>query len=398
MTDPDWYKNTPAVVEREEAPPEAAPADDFEVRIRQLEIHPHPNADALELAQVDGYRAVVRKGEFQTGDYALYIPEKALLPQSLLEEIGLLGKLSGSGKNRVKPMRLRGVLSEGIVCRPQGMTNAWTALEAKQEFGLAAAESPLLGVNWAEHLGIEKWTVKVPAHLRGQIKPRGSSTILPFISIPNIKKAPWMFSPGEIVIATEKIHGTCFLATLELATGEFMVSSKGMGKQGWDLVEDPSNLYWQAARKWLVEEWMREASQFFRMFNPARIAVYGEVYGVGVQDLGYSESVGLRLFDVRVDDAWMSQYIVQALCSFLSQAEWGFQIQAVPVLYDGPYDYDKIAEIAEGPSTLPGARNIREGVVVRSPHERIDGSGARVIAKFISEAYLTRKGAQTEFE
>src|SRR5687768_6692486 len=110
MTDPDWYKTAPAIIEREAQP---EPVDDsFQVRVRELVIHPHPNADSLELAQVDGFRAVVRKGEFKTGDYALYIPEKAILPDELLHELGLWGKLSGSGKNRVKPVKLRGQLSE----------------------------------------------------------------------------------------------------------------------------------------------------------------------------------------------------------------------------------------------------------------------------------------------
>lgn len=47
-----------------------------------LTIHEHPNADALELAQVGLYRAVVAKGAYRTGDAALYIPEQSVLPRS----------------------------------------------------------------------------------------------------------------------------------------------------------------------------------------------------------------------------------------------------------------------------------------------------------------------------
>ena len=87
---------------------------DLKVTLEKLEIFPHPNADLLELAQVGLYRAVVGKGQFESGDYALYIPEQAILPPELIEELGLTGKLAGPEKNRVKAVRLRGEISQGI--------------------------------------------------------------------------------------------------------------------------------------------------------------------------------------------------------------------------------------------------------------------------------------------
>lgn len=93
------------------------------VTAERLTILPHPNADAPELAQVGLYHAVVAKNVYQTGDYALYIPEQAILPDQLIEELGLTGRLSGSKKNRVSAVRLRGELSQGIVCRPAQLSN-----------------------------------------------------------------------------------------------------------------------------------------------------------------------------------------------------------------------------------------------------------------------------------
>ena len=69
-----------------------------------------------------------------------------------------------------------------------------------------------------------------------------------------------------------------------------------------------------------------------------------------------------------------------------------------PQLYAGPYDYGVLSALAEG-QTLVGGTNIREGLVVRPAGERIyPPLNARAIAKFLSEAYLTRGGDATEYE
>lgn len=47
----------------------------FACKARRIQIEPHPNADAIELARVDDYVSIVRKGEFEGGDLAIYIPE-----------------------------------------------------------------------------------------------------------------------------------------------------------------------------------------------------------------------------------------------------------------------------------------------------------------------------------
>ncbi len=81
----------------------------------KLDIEPHPDADALDLARIGDYRAVVAKGMFKSGDMAVYIPEASVLPGPVIEKLGLVGRLAGSNKNRVKAIKLRGVLSQGLV-------------------------------------------------------------------------------------------------------------------------------------------------------------------------------------------------------------------------------------------------------------------------------------------
>lgn len=76
---------------------------------------PIDGADAIEVAQVLGYRCVVKKGEFAVGDLAVYIPEAAIVPDYLLDLLGLKGKLAGPQGNRVKAVRLKNTISQGLL-------------------------------------------------------------------------------------------------------------------------------------------------------------------------------------------------------------------------------------------------------------------------------------------
>lgn len=425
----------------------------FVVGIHRLDIFPHENADALEIAVVGGvvsecmnascvaqgehnhemiiggFRAIVPKGQYKTGDYALYIPEAALVPDDLLEEIGLTGRLSGSGKNRVKAIRLRGVVSQGIVCRPEIMKLIWQNIGTPQTpipddlepWDVDWYTREVLTEDFAALLGIVKWQPKVPGQMRGKIRERGDSRILPWIEITNIKKEMREWRDGEPVVATEKIHGTHCMVTLakvyaqpvadqdgpSLATvgewtgeWEFLVSSKGMGKQGWDLVEEDGNVYWRAARQYRLEEWLRAfvAASNWEGGEPDRIGLYGEVFGESVQDLNYGfmgSDLGYRAFDMKIDHDWVNAEIFEMFVAGVG-AYHGERLPLVPVLYRGPYDYGTLVLMASGLS-LVGGLHMREGLVIRPTVEERDGSGARKIAKFISDAYLLRdKG--TEFE
>lgn len=176
------------------------------VTAERLTILPHPNADALELAQVGGYRAVVAKGAYVTGDYAIYIPEQAIIPDPLIEELGLTGRLAGGKHNRVKAITLRGELSQGIVCRPMALA----------QYDMAQAEATRF--DFAELLGITKWVPEVPASMAG--KMMAAPGLLAWIEIENIKRYPDMFVPGEPVTASEKLHG-CLAGNTRILMPDF---------------------------------------------------------------------------------------------------------------------------------------------------------------------------------
>lgn len=360
----------------------------FAVTAERLEILTHPNADALELAAVGGYRAVVVKGAYMSGEMAIYIPEQAILPEDLIVELGLVGRLAGKAANRVKAIRLRGELSQGIVCRPAALAGV--------DLVAAAAE----GVDFSEQLGITKWVPEIPANMAGEIE--AAPRLINWIDIENIKRYPDVFTPGELVSATEKLHGTCSITLLDLAEDRFLVSSKGFGGRHAAIKEDANNLYWRAVRTHEVEAKLRAMVTALAAVGetPVRLAVFGETYGTGVQDLTYGvlsrNTPGFAVFDAMLETAgtpayWLDQATLRALC-----VEVGLTM--VPLVYEGPYDYELLASLAEG-RTLIGGDNIREGVVVRPAIERDSPVlGGRAIAKFVGASYLTRKGEATEYE
>lgn len=350
------------------------------VTAEKLTVLEHPNADALELAQVGLYRAVVAKGMYRTGDHAVYIPEQSVLPDELIDELGLTGKLAGARANRVKAVRLRGELSQGIVCRPAALAGTDLA---------AAAES---GEDFAELLGVVKWQPPVPTSMSGDVV--SAPDLLPWVDIENLKRYPDAFEPGEPVVLTEKLHGSCCLVTYVAATGEVQVSSKGIGAQGLALVEDERNLYWRAVRAYGIPA---AAARLAERLGAERVGVFGEVFGEGVQDLGYGSSArterpGYAAFDVSA--------VVDGQLNWFSAAELlDGELPLVPELWRGPFDPETVLGFARGKESVSGRElHLREGVVVRPVTERWSPVlGGRAIAKVVSDAYLTRKGG-TEYE
>lgn len=63
----------------------------------------------------------------------------------------------------------------------------------------------------------------------------------------------------------------------------------------------------------------------------------------------------------------------------------------VPVLYKGLFK-DLPWGLVDGPTTVPGAKGIREGIVIRPVTERHVRGLGRLILKVVSNAYLEKDG------
>lgn len=354
----------------------------FEVLVLPVKIEPHLNADSLEISRIGDYRSIVRKGDFKDGDLVAYIPEGSVCPDSLIGEMGLTGKLAGADKNRVKAVKLRGVLSQGLC--------------------LKAREGWLEGQDVQGELGVHKYEPVVPAGFQGELMSVGGGRTLHY-DIENVKKFPGVFKDGEEIILTEKLHGTFCLAGVmsdsqrlnntEDDDAFLVVSSKGVAAKGLAFKihaeANKSNLYVKTVMRLNLVEGCYNA-----FGTDESVFVLGEILGPGVQDLTYGlVEPEFRVFDIYVGNPGEGRYLgdveLDKVCKKLV-------LPRVPVLYRGPYSKEVLELWTNGKETLSGqSSHVREGVVLRTSEERLAVADLpcydRCQLKSVSEGYLLRK-------
>jgi len=377
----------------------------FEAKVYKLRIEEHPNADALELAVVGDYRSIVRKGQFKTGDLGVYIPEAAVLDEWLIERLGLVGKLAGKERNRVKAIKLRGILSQGLVYPVHLLDGGLYAIEYNEtdksllDYKIVTVGEGIRlfpveeGTDVTAVLGITKYEPPIPVHMAGEVFNAHGYTLN--YDIENIKKFPHVFDESELVLVTEKLHGTwtCFGYHPDLP--DPIITSKGLSGRGLAFKVNDAN------KDNLYVRMYREVGE--RLLNTLReqlvdgIAIYllGEIYGKGVQDLHYGTSKPqFRAFDIYV--SWRGEGRFLCGNEFIRVCHLA-GIETVPVLGHGAFTRAEIDEMTNGKDLVAG-ENIREGVVIRPLiEERRHDDIGRVILKSVSEAYLLRDGEATEF-
>lgn len=346
----------------------------LEARVLPVEITPHPNAERLEIGHAFGYQFVVAKGKHATGDLGVYLMDGSVLPDALIEAMGVRDYLAGAAKNRVHPVKLRGVLSEGLFYRPAAWPAHWHE-----------------GMDVAAELGVAKYEPPVPVEMAGKVTAGPRSGIWRPYDIENLKRYPDVFAPGEPVSLTEKLHGT--FCAVGIVGGERVVTSKGFLPRGTVLVEDAKNLYWRAAAQ---GELHAKVEAYLAETGATEALLFGEVFGAGVQDLAYGLAAGhlaFRAFDLLVTTGDRRHDYLPVGDFFAAMARLG--IPAVPEVYRGPFSPDVVTAHTAGRSTLAG--HIREGVVIKPLAPRTHDTLGRVALKRVSPDYLMRKGG-TEYQ
>lgn len=330
------------------------------------EVKPHPHADRLDIAVIGGWDVVIQKNTLQKDNLAVYFPLDSIIPEKLSNYMGITTYLK---KGRVKAANLRGVASYGTLL----------PLEKAEKYICNEFE---LGEDVAEIFGITKY--KEPMNCNAQAAKTPNILFEKYTDINNYRNQKFkdMFSKGEEIVITEKIHGCN--ARYSYLDGKFIVGSHNVelkynDRCKWNYILD-NNI---DIKRLLID--LSDMGQ-------KTVILYCEIFGHGIQDLQYgmiNNTISFKVFDIKVDGKYLDYDDFKVECD-------KHNLNIVPVLYRGKFSDDIIKGFSECKSTVENATNIMEGIVFKPIKER-KFDQHRTVLKYVFDQYLLRKKG-TEFK
>ena len=324
------------------------------------DIQPIEGADVIVATQVDGWKCITKKGEFNIGDMGVYFEIDSFVLASD-ERYSFLSKQFINFENqlgaRIRTIKLKGKIAQGLML----------PLRLFPEI-----IRPEVGMDVTEILGVQKWEPHIPAQLAGEVTGpiRGRVSKSDQERIQNLIDAIPTEIAGQTFEQTVKLDGSSM--TVICDGGEIAVASRN-----WELRETEGNTLWKVARKNNLVEAMEKLGR--------NIALQGEIIGEGIQ--GNNE--GLKGQDFYLYNIWNLDtkfYVSPAERNeIVTQLEsFGATIKHVPVLDTITFSKDVTVEdilaMADGKSLF--APN-REGLVFK----RADG---KFSFKAISNWYIQK--------
>ena len=235
-------------------------------RIKSVETH--PNADSLDIATVLGYKAIVKRGQYKSGDLICFIQPDCVLPDAPW------ATFYKSKSSRTKAIKLRGSWSMGII-------------ESLDNVGLFFRDSYEEGYEVSQILGVIKYEPPAPQSL-------DAKGLLPFgifktdeERFQNLENIPY----GEIVDVSLKYDGSS--ASYAFKNDEFAICSRSL-----HLKEESLNKYTKIAKDLQIKEKLTAFCQNHKV----NLCLRGEMFGSGIQGLENNphskKPLGFALFSV----------------------------------------------------------------------------------------------------
>ena len=336
-----------------------------------LSLSPIPDADAIEVAQILGWKVVVKKGEFHVGQLCVYLEIDSLVPER--PEFEFLR----NSKFRIRTVKLRGQISQGI-CFPLDILPVefkWHVEELEATRLISAlrdqADNPI-GLDVTEALGITKYEAPIPAELSGDAKG-GFPSFMIITDEDRIQILPHIpvEYAGQKFVATEKLDGSS--GSFYWKNGEF-----GVCGRNYEYYESEKNSFWKYARQNFLEEKFGELGR--------NLALQGEIIGEGIQKNRYKlKGQTIRFFRMFDIDKYEFLSYEEMIDIIVNQ----FKLETVPVLdwnYILPPTVEEILAYANGKSVLNPLTE-REGVVFVRHEVKNQG---RLSFKAISNDFLIK--------
>ncbi|MCP4153505.1 MAG: RNA ligase (ATP) [bacterium] len=331
-------------------------------------------ADMIELALVDGWQCVVKKGEFKTGEPGVYYEIDSFLP--IEERYEFLRKssyrkiqapLQGERAEgfRLRTVKLRGQISQGLIL----------PLHLFPELTETAP-----GTDVSDALSIEKYEPPIPASLAGDARGLFPGFIQK-TDEERIQNLPEYFEQYKDTAfeCTEKIDGSSM-------TVYYTDDDQGVCSRNLNLADTPQNTLWKLTKEMELHQLLKELGR--------NLALQGEISGEGIQ-ANPLKIKGQGFFLFNIWDIDKKQYLAppqrMEVFRFLKER---CDIKHVPVISESMKVFetcptmDELLQYAIGKSLL-NKNAQREGIVLKSL-ETID----RVLISFkaISNKYLLKHG------
>lgn len=331
---------------------------------RVLAIDPIANADAIELARINGWQCVVKKGEFLAGDLGVFLEIDSIPPDTETFRFLWTPKsgdiIERPSKFRIRTMKLRGALSQGLLL----------------PLSLLALENAEEGADVTQLLGVEKYEPPVKEWQGEDVVRAPFPGFIPKTDEMRVQSVPEVLGElhGLPYVATLKYDGTSSTFVIDPRSEEFHACGRNIS------LKEGENFYWRAARKYDLETILKRSPN---------LAIQGELCGPGIQKnrLNLKE---LSLFIFNVYDFQNARYLAHG-----EAHEWitANGLRPVEVVETGEafmHTQESLLALAEG--KYPNTQNEREGIVIRPLTETFSPTlGGRLSFKAISNRFLLKE-------
>ena len=340
-------------------------------------INPIEGADQIEVAQIGGWKVVVKKREYEANSLACYLEIDSWVPHSIapfLTKPGQFPKVYNEVEGqRLRTIKLRGQISQGLLL-PLSAVHGVMCNEGVM--GYSCEDSALLthyendyeGMDVTELLGIQKW--EPPAEFRAANAKGSFPHFIPKTDcerVQNLSHQVQQWVEDEVVFQkSEKLDGSS--VTVFYKDGEVGCCSRNL-----ELKDDGTSTFWETAKSEKLVEKLISLGK--------NIALQGELLGGQIQGNSY-KITGFKFFLYDIYDIDKQEYLRPEV---VEQFAAMHGISHVPIIgYVTLPKEDTIQALlldADGKSAV-GCNPKREGFVYKSTKD------TSISVKCISNSWL----------
>ena len=351
---------------------------------RISEIRPIEGADNIELAIVNAWHSITKKGQYKVDELVIVVTTDAVIPVAISDAMGVTGYLRKG--QRVRTVKLRKVYSECLILSMDILD--WS-------------DDLTEGMDMMDILQIYKYEppVKMIEMSVGgrKIKYHQNPNFHVYYKFPNLKNVPELFTEEDEVVITRKLHGTnarygivkkkklSLMDRVKKFFGnkwvyfEYVYGShnveKGSDSQGFY----SSDVWRTVADEYKIKEklWDYVKTYFIPQHLGSGVVIYGEIYGHGIQknyEYGLND-FKFAGFDVEINNEYKDFSVERGIFNTLD-------LPTVEVLYKGNWSKEEQDKHVFG-NFIEGTKVPHEGIVIKG----VSGDRHKV-AKVINPDYL----------